>query len=241
MSESDDPYEILRDHNPVHAEDLPDPASSPEAQVTLERILRKKQEKWLIHALRRRPTYSVVLALFVCGVVGAGAWAWTQRGGERATVGCYQDPAQTARTVIVAIHGSPVSTCLGVWRRGELGTRRPTRLEACVLPSGAIGVFPLGLVDVCQRLGLEPYQRQLGSADIASTRALQDELSTLFLSRGCLTGRQARAIIAGELAKHGLSQWHITLNGRFTALARCASIAVEGATDTVAIVPVPKP
>ena len=172
MTESNDPFEILRDLNPVRAGELGNPGGSPEAQAALEEILRAKQQPRLVHALRRRPIHLLVLALLTCAVVAATAWALTQGGAQRRTVGCYQTDSLSASTFVAPIEGSPLSTCHNVWRKGELGPHQPAHLEACILPSGDIGVFPSAQRDVCVHLHLAADTRDLSAANASNRRPM---------------------------------------------------------------------
>lgn len=72
-------------------------------------------------------------------------------------VGCYAAASLDADTAVLATDGrSPLDVCAEVWASGALvvGANAPRVLEACVVPSGSVGVFPGDRPGVCDRLGL---------------------------------------------------------------------------------------
>ena len=242
MSERVDPFELLRQANPVHDDAVGDSAEPPEAKAALEQILATRR-RFLHERFRVRKSMTLVLLVVAGAGIGAGAWALTRGTTQHRTVGCYQAVSLQATTVIEAVKGSPVSTCASVWKRGDLGQPIPARLEACILPSGAIGVFPSAERDPCTKLHLPAVSRRT-SASVGTTvgiTRLKNELVNTFLSRGCLGEKQAVKLVNAELARLSLSDWQVRNNGAFRSTAPCASVAVDEAAHVVLIVPVPKP
>jgi len=110
---------------------------------------------------RRRPRRVLVA---VAAVVGAAVTAAAAYGGYTLTrpvtpvrsIGCYESVSLSANTAVVSAgDGSPVAACEGVWSSAFPGDEQPDGFAACVLDSGAIGVFPAPAgSDPCDKLGL---------------------------------------------------------------------------------------
>jgi hypothetical protein len=97
---------------------------------------------------------AVVIALFVA--TAFTTYALTRKPTHLESIGCYDRASLSANTAVVSADGrDPVTICAQVWRQGALGADVPTQLEACVLQTGAIGVFPRSNGgDTCGTLGL---------------------------------------------------------------------------------------
>jgi hypothetical protein len=247
MRRAFDPFEILRRLNPVDRETLPDPSRSPEALRLMEAIIRgETKPKAKRTVLPRRPwpnwthrrRYLVVVAGLAALGVAAVAWALTRGGGTGLTIGCYQDADLQANTVVVAATGeAPTAICRRQWLEGALGTRTPPPLQACVLPSGAIGVFPNRNGDTCRRLGLTAAGPQQPSAAVRLKQALVDR----FLTEGCLNQHEATKLVRDELGRLRLSDWSIAVTAPFSHARPCASLAFDEQHQGVLLVPMPRP
>src|SRR5207244_12768834 len=69
----------------------------------------------------------------------------------------------------------PVASCSDVWHQGALGTPVPKQLVACVLQTGAIGVFPRAGRDTCGGLGIAPLPPSY-AAEARRFAGLQDAI-----------------------------------------------------------------
>src|SRR5262249_30370384 len=106
---------------------------------------------------RRRIVIAVVPAvLLLLATTGFTTYALTREPTHLNSIGCYDAPSLHANTAIVSADArDPVAICAGVWQEGALGENIPRQLDACVLQSGAIGVFPRSNGgDTCGSLGL---------------------------------------------------------------------------------------
>lgn len=252
MTEPFDPFELLRELDPVDRDALRGTASSPQALDALERIVADSRDPapnrrahLRIGGIHRRRTFVAVL-LPLAAVAAATAWALTRAPTEQLTVGCYASPDLRARTVVVpAGHTSPADTCRRVWRRGDFGTRVSPRLQACVLLSGAIGVFPSPHDRTCERLKLAPLVPgslpHLGhAAHHGSAAELKDAVVQFFLSSRCLSAQRARTAVRGELRRLQLTGWKAETTTPFTTSRACASFAFDEVRHLVLIIPMPK-
>jgi hypothetical protein len=246
MRRAFNPFEILRRLNPVDPETLPDPSRSPETRRLMEAIIRdniqREAKRSMLSRLslpnwtRRRRYLLALIALTALGIAAA-AWALTRGGGTGLTIGCYQRPALEAKTIVVAATGeAPVAICRRQWLIGALGERTPPPpLRACVLPSGAIGVFPNG-GNVCLQLGLSAASPQEPSTAIRLKEALVDK----FLAAGCVSQREATALVKDELRRLALTDWDITVTAPFSQTRPCASLAFDEHGQRVLLVPLPR-
>lgn len=138
-------------------------------------------------------------------------------------------------------------------QRGDFGSAKVPQLEACVLPSGAIGVFPSPTGRACEKLRLAPVASELPPpsperttpeskppSPQATVRALKDRLVDLFLAGPCMNEQEATELVRAELRRLRLSDWGIRTNGPFSAARPCASLAFDEEHRTVLLVPMPR-
>lgn len=254
MNEPFDPFEVLRELNPVDPADLRGAATSPQARLALEQILdgtRKSvptRRRWA----RRRPrlrtwrrSYLLVLIPVAAGLAAA-AWALTHGPTKQLTIGCYASANLDARTVVVAAGAAPpLATCQQAWQRGDFGPPPSPRLEACILPSGAVGVFPSPNGQACQRLKLAPLTPTAPATSTAprprsTVTALKDALVQAFLARPCMTQTEATTAVRAELRRLQLTDWKVEARGHFTAVRSCASLAFDEEQHLILLIPIPK-
>jgi hypothetical protein len=244
-----DPFDVLGWLNPIDTEQLKDAQSSPEAITALERIVsstRQPRGTRRLPFLRRRRAAVLALAM-VAVVLAATAWALTHNATKQLTIGCYESASLQADTVVIArTEMTPAAACREVWERGEFG-RPVAQLEACVLPTGAVGVFPSEGRSACQALGLaaltpaQPAPSPTAPETGVEPRALKDALTDTFLASGCLDRRQAVVAVERVLARLGASEWTVRPSGTFTTMRRCASLAFDEENRVVLLVPMPPP
>ena len=222
----------------------------------------RSYEAYLVHevaaqlALERRRRWRLLLALAPAVVVLLVATAFTTYRLTREpthfeTLGCYERASLRANTAIVEADGrDPTSICAELWRRGDLGDlRAPPKLAACVLESGAIGVFPSARADACTELGLAalpPTYAAEGRRFAALREAIFAELGepASGSSRGsakCVAEADARTIVRRALDAHGYGSWQVEVAGDgFNAARPCAEVSFDGKREVVLIVPAPR-
>ena len=200
---------------------------------------------------RRRRLVLVALPAIVAVLAATGftSYVLTREPTQLESIGCFETASLRGNTAIVDADGrDPVAICTELWREGLIGTAPvPRRLTACVLASGAIGVFPSTGADTCAKLGIAPLP--LGySAEAERFAKLRHAIVARLgepasgSSRGspkCVHEQDARAIVRRELDAHGYRDWRIDVAGEgFTAERPCAEVAFEGNRKAVILVPV---
>lgn len=250
---SDDAFELLRATNPVsdpsrlrlppHAPAGEQPDFGPAAA----------------HSRRRyRGRLLWIAPLAVIGTASVAAAVITHRDAKNPLdVGCYAEAEPDADTAVVRAQDdgrSAVEACATLWRDGTLGdgSGRVPELVECVLPSGAIGVFP-GEPEVCERLRATDGDEASGSAtstttatdDPASVIRLRDALVELTRQADCLMPDDGRRAAEDELRRQRLKGWSVEVGpgaaGRgFDDERPCVSYAVEPDHRTVVLVPFPR-
>jgi hypothetical protein len=241
-----DPIELLREANPVAAELL---SADPVERVHMEQLFERIASPAPVTG--RRPKRRVIVAVAIATVaLLAGAAAYIvhrQRVTEPLDIGCYEMADLRARVFVVSVGNGedPVVACTTLWQKGTFGTPTTPRLESCVLPSGAVGVFPGESEDVCERLG-RPAPAPTSSTTVGSTSLsadpveLRNTLVAQFVDR-CLTEPQARAIVQGELQRRRMPDWNISDAEAFTADRPCATLRVDVEAKTILLIPFVKP
>jgi hypothetical protein len=253
-----DPFEILRTLNPIDAGDLDGERFSARAHEVLEQIVTTgqvgdEQQRTMRRRLplpRSRKLYLIALVP-VAAAVAAGAWALTHGATKGLTIGCYATASLQAHTVVVPATGeSPTGICGKVWQRGEFGSPASPELQACVLPSGAVGVFPSPAARACEQLHLAPVasgpspstpttssspRQRPGSA-----ASLKDALVAQFLADACMARPEAISTVREELRKQHLGDWTVRVNGEFSQARPCASLGFDEEQHVVLLVPMPE-
>jgi hypothetical protein len=269
MIDRSDPLQRLRAANPVPIVD-PAAASAPAAVALLSRLL---AEEPVAAAPRRRTPRRrlrarariLIPAVLLSGAAGAVGYALMNRDvSAPQTVACYQRGDLGARTqVVVGDSRGPVADCSDLWAAGAFGGTAVPPLAACVLPSGAAGVFPADRgADPCAGLGLEPVATtavappspppsvspsSLPVTTVADENgrfvAFRDAVLPQFLDAPCVDPAAAQAIVRQELDRAGLTNWTVRtgpgVGAGFSADRPCATLSFETTDRVVVLVPAP--
>lgn len=247
MNEPVDPFELLRKLNPIEPGDMSDAATSAQARETLEQILGgtrhpRRRRRLTMHIPRpRRRTYLLALVPLTAALAAA-AWALSQGATQHLTIGCYASADLQAHTVIVAAtDNSPTETCASVWQRGDFGSPSLPRLQACVLSSGAVAVFPSPDARACKQLKLAPFTGASSTPQRrGSATTLKNALVEKFLSNACIGRDEATSTIRAELRRQHLNNWNMEVTGAFAATRPCASLGFDEEQHRVLLIPIPK-
>jgi hypothetical protein len=198
---------------------------------------------------RRRRRFVLVLVPAIIVLLGATAFttfSLTREARHLESVGCYDRADLAANAAIVSANSrSPIAICGEVWQQGALGKPIPPRLEACVLGSGAIAVFP-GPAGTCGRLGLAPLPASYAAA-ARRFGALRDEIVAKLgtpasgaARRGpqCVGEAQAVAFVHKALSRHGYRGWKVRIaGGHFSSARPCAEPSFDTGAKTVYLIP----
>jgi hypothetical protein len=200
---------------------------------------------------RRRRRFVLVLApaaLALVAATGFTTYSLLREPTHLMSIGCYETASESANVAIVASDGrSPVETCAELWRAGAIGAPVPRALAACVLSTGAIGVFPGSGEGTCAGLGLADVEAStLAELERFSAlrRAILAELGepatgSSIGSSKCLGEHEARAVTRRALDAHGYGEWTIVVSGDgFTAERPCAEAAFDHGQKVVTLIPV---
>ena len=150
--------------------------------------------------------------------------------------------------VVSADGRDPTVICAEIWQHGDLpGAPVPEKLAACVLETGAIGVFPSSADGTCQRLGLAELPASYAKAG-KQFAALRDAIVARLgepasgSSRGgpqCVGEEKARAVVRRELDLHGYGNWTVKIaGGNFSADRPCADVSFDSVGKAVILVAV---
>ena len=206
---------------------------------------------WERAAQRRRRRLALVLVpavLVALAVTGFTTYALTREPSHLESVGCFETAELDGNIAIVNADGrGPRAICVELWRQGDMGPGpAPESLAACVLETGAIGVFPSSGEDTCEQLGLADFPP--GYAEEAERfAALRDAIAAeLGASYGsterapkCLREEEARALVRHELAARGYEDWSIEVIGDGFTESPCAAVGLgfDGERKIVFLVP----
>jgi hypothetical protein len=206
---------------------------------------------WDATVRRRRRRLFLVLApaaAVLLAVTGFTTYALTREPTHLESVGCFETAELDANVAIVNADGrDPAVICAELWQQGAMGAgAAPDSLAACVLDTGAIGVFPSSGESTCEELGLADLPptyaaerkrfAELRDAIVAQIGepATGSSPSTL----KCVSEADARALIRRELDAHGYGDWGIEVPGDgYTAERPCLQVAFDGERRMVLLVP----
>jgi hypothetical protein len=239
MGNTRDPFDVLSDHNPVAANEVPDAGSAP-----ARRLLNEITAPRIPDLARRRRVRRVIAIAAAALLLAAAAWATLVRDvTEPSGIGCYQtDDLDSARVVVRPTGEAAVESCIGPWRDGTLtnsdippGSIPP--LTGCVTDSGALAVFPTDDPEVCERLGLAS-PNPAPSEDIEPLIELQNRLVDYFSTTRCADTETAADDITDMVGDVGLNEWTIQTQPPHPERP-CASFSLDAGRNTIHIVPIP--
>lgn len=198
---------------------------------------------------RRRRRLGLILVpavLVVLLVTGFTTYALVREPTHLESIGCYDKASLDANVAVVgADERAATDICGEVWRTGGFGQEGASpQLAACVLPTGAVGVFP-GSASTCSELGLaelpDSYAAQKnGFAGLRAAIVAKLGEPPSGSSVGgpqCVGEDDARMIVRRELEVWGYSDWKIEVVGDFTAARPCADVSFDTGGKTVLLVP----
>lgn len=194
--------------------------------------------------MRRRLVLAFAALAVLLTATGFGAYALTRDEPTHVeSIGCFDSARLRANVTVIANEAQdPVEACAERWRRGHVGpgTDVPP-LEACVLETGAVAVFPAADPGVCNRLGIARLSdegrrelRRLGALHSALVRRLGDR---------CVGVEDAQAIARRELDARGYGGWSVATGedgSAFTGERPCAAPVIDRPGQRVVLISTPK-
>lgn len=146
---TDDVLERLRAADPLAGQAPPAPTDAG-AIAMRDQIMAMDRDVVDLDRRRQRRRRAVVaaVALAAAAATAAAILVSTRRPTQVSAVGCFTEAATAADTTVVSATGSnPVDPCRQLWEAGDMDpdVTSPDEvppLVACVLESGAVGVFP---------------------------------------------------------------------------------------------------
>jgi hypothetical protein len=120
---------------------------------------------WDREAKRRRRRLALVLVpvvLAVLAVTGFTTYALTREPTHLESIGCFETAELDGSIAVVNADGrNPTAICAKLWRKGDMGLGpAPESLAACVLETGAVGVFPSSGKDTCNTSDSPTFPRR---------------------------------------------------------------------------------
>jgi hypothetical protein len=227
---------------------VPDRRDLPVARI-------EAQREFLLGEVTRRPRVqrrrmAIVLvpaAVIVAAATGFTTYALTRTPKHLESIGCYDSARLSANVAVVDADGRmPTAICAGVWRQGALGPATPKQLQACVLSTGAIGVFPRPGSDVCSALGLAPLPASYAAEarrfarlrDAVIARLGQPASGSSKRGPQCVGRAAATAFVRRALDEQGYGDWRIEVaGGEFTPARPCAEPSFDTGAKVVYLLP----
>jgi hypothetical protein len=193
---------------------------------------------------RRRLVVVVAAAAALLVATGFGTYALTRDEPEHVdSIGCYSEAGFDADVAVIGNTAQdPVAACAELWRAGSMapGTVAPP-LEACVLATGAVAVFPASSPGVCNALGVARLSdaaraefRRLGGLQAALLQRLGTGSGTAPARRPCPDGAEARRIARDVLDERGFRAWTVETSGVLDG-RDCPSPTLERARRVVVL------
>jgi hypothetical protein len=224
--------------------ELPRPAGRKEHLVA-------ELSSWDATARRRRRRIVLVAVpavLVLLAVTGFTAYAVIGEPTHLESIGCYDRAALDANVAIVnSDERDPTDVCGEVWRTGGLGGEvgKIPQLTACVLDTGAVGVFPGPPSSTCPDLGLAKLQANytaaaqgfIGLRDAIVRKLGEPPSGSSVGGPQCIREEEARLIVEREFAIRELTDWKVESAGDFTEARPCADVSFDTGGKTVILVP----
>jgi hypothetical protein len=233
--------------------DIPAARELPRRRLALRRAhLVREISGWEATTRRRRRRRAVILVpatILILAATGFTTYALTREPMQLESIACFEKAALDANVSVENADGRhPTAICAEIWSKyGIEGGPAPTRLAACVLESGAVGVFPSSGGTTCAQLGLAELPATY-AAEAERFAALREAIFAKLglppsgASEGdlkCVREEEAREFIRQELKAHGYQDWDIEVIGDGFAGRPCAVVSVgfDGERKVVFLVP----
>lgn len=232
--------ELLRRMDPIAEVEE---KTSPNAERMLQDILSGTHPAPRLHPSARQRRQRRILP-FGIGLVGlstaAFAWALTSQASDPLQVGCYAELDLGGDIVVLETDERGfVGVCAQAWERGDLGPfLEVPELAACVLDSGAVGVFPSRDNEPCGELGLLALSEESPPGEKAVI-GLDDAVTEIFLAQTCVDPEEARQVVESALQERGLNDWRVIENTPYSEARACASVSIDPAAMTITLIPIP--
>lgn len=157
---------------------------------------------------------------------------------------CYDAPTLDASAIVAFRDGEATTdACTSLWLDqtlpidSELPDNRNQPLVGCVTEAGSLAVFPSTDQSLCAELGLaEPTDTTRPDPLVELRRQLAASINP----ETCVTIQQAQQIAREGLGDLGLEEWTVQAQPERSDRP-CASISIDISSNTIVIVPVPKP
>lgn len=191
----------------------------------------RRRKRWLLGAL-------VPAAVLLLAATGVGTYLATREATHLESIGCYATADLAADTTIVSADGrDPIAVCAELWQDGVVGPEgSPERLTACVLESGAVGVFPAVGPETCNSLGLAKLAG--GFAVDAGRVADLSGAVTARLAIDCVGEDEAQELVKAELAARGFGAWRVEVAGDgYTAARPCTQFGTDASGRLALLIP----
>ncbi len=235
-----DPYEILRDNDPV---DLTRVASSRslEADALLTMITTQGKSPWSRRPLR------IALAVAAVFLLVAATWIVYRSVTNVQGVLCYSTvDLDSDRAAVRPEDTLSTQACTSPWEEGVLTNPNVEQGEVppfvgCVTEEGILAVFPSANASTCASLGLAPFEEGTLESDSSAAIELQDQLVKYFSAGQCRDVDIAAADIGRMLSEAGdaFEGWRIEAHAA-TSSRPCASFSMDYSNSTLYIIPIPE-
>lgn len=240
MKSGNDPFEILRAHDPIAGR----PPAIPD-EALLEELLDSDDRRPRLTAGRRRllVAAAVIAALFAI----AAAWYAATRPVGTLSVTCYADTnLGSDRFGTIAGQTPSPAACNVAWQSGILtnpavpdGT--VPDLVGCVDDFGGLAVFPTDDPEVCTDLGLAVHEPDRSESRLDAVAAARREIADFIDSANCHPLDDTESAVRDILDTNGLDAWTIRRQPDRDG-EPCGSVSYDIPGQTVYIVPnTPRP
>lgn len=235
-----DPIEVLRELDPAHEMPLPQPDPAALARIKAQPLSEPQRPRrpWF---LRPRVLYPVLVTA-VAACAAAGAYVLVKADSDPTGFACY------ARVDLysprVGHQNAPGIDRFALCREDWLAQvvpnpgGPPPPMQACVLPSGIVGIFPADEGDPCRELGIPRW----AGATITDEKIA--ELTARLSDKGaqgtCISRYEAVAFVETLLRELDLPDWRVDQAG-LPASVRCVSfVAPDAVNKVVSLSPDPR-
>jgi hypothetical protein len=232
--------------------DIPATRDFPRQQLAVRRAhLVREVSRWHAAAPRRRRRIVFALvpaAVLVLAATGFTTYALTREPTQFEAIGCFDEADLGANVAVVNADGrDPADACGEVWRTGAFGEEgKVPPLRACVLETGAVGVFPRAGAESCAKLGLA----ELPATYAAQAKGFAGLRDAILVKLGapatgsspgslkCVGEERAKLIVRRELEVRGYGDWTVEVSPPFSAERPCATVSFDHGRKAVVLVPV---